>query len=149
MQAAIDVLLRLPGHLGLHGVQLDHAHLPHARLGEPDLSGAQLNLAGARLDWANLAGAWLSGPGKVVVTRVALSGLGGGADLSTAKGLIQQQLDSARGDDHTKLPAGLQRPVHWLANLQETTGCLDRSGCGATMLAVGDQPQRTDGGALS
>lgn len=103
VQAAIDVLLRLPTHPGLPQVQLDHAHLPHARLDGADLSGA--NLAGATLSDADLAGATLSGANLA------------GADLTTVRSLTQQQLNSARGDDHTKLSAGLQRPAHWSAGL--------------------------------
>lgn len=39
-----------------------------------------------------------------------------GANLTTAKNLLQQQLDSACGDKDTKLPEGLQRPAHWSAD---------------------------------
>lgn len=37
-----------------------------------------------------------------------------GANLTTAR-FLMQQLDSARGDKDTKLPAGQQRPAHWSA----------------------------------
>ena len=36
-----------------------------------------------------------------------------GADLSQAKGLIQQQIEISCGDDKTKLPNDLQRPAAW------------------------------------
>jgi uncharacterized protein YjbI with pentapeptide repeats len=36
-----------------------------------------------------------------------------GADLSQVKGLTQAQLDSACGDDATKLPPGLTKPTRW------------------------------------
>ncbi len=52
--------------------------------------------AAAWRDDANLTGAKLTG-----------------AKLATVKNLNQQQLDSAQGDDHTELPAGLQRLAHW------------------------------------
>jgi hypothetical protein len=32
----------------------------------------------------------------------------------TARGLIQEQLNSAIGDRHTKIPARLDPPKHWL-----------------------------------
>jgi hypothetical protein len=35
-------------------------------------------------------------------------------DLSTARGLRQAQLDAMRGDRHTRIPEGLDRPAHWL-----------------------------------
>ncbi len=37
-----------------------------------------------------------------------------GADLSTAKGLSQPQINAARGDKDTKLPEEFQRPPRWL-----------------------------------
>lgn len=35
------------------------------------------------------------------------------ADLTEAKGLTQDQLDSAKGDDTTQLPTGLNPPERW------------------------------------
>ena len=37
-----------------------------------------------------------------------------GANLAGAHELSQEQLNAANGDSKTKLPAGLQRPEHWL-----------------------------------
>lgn len=36
-----------------------------------------------------------------------------GADLSGVRGLSQRQLETARGDEETRLPEGLVRPVSW------------------------------------
>ncbi len=36
-----------------------------------------------------------------------------GADLSAAKGLTQEQINSIKGNSKTKLPAGLKRPSDW------------------------------------
>ena len=36
-----------------------------------------------------------------------------GADLTDAVYLTQPQVNSARGDDRTRLPAGFERPSHW------------------------------------
>nr|WP_316521642.1 pentapeptide repeat-containing protein [Kitasatospora sp. K002] len=78
----------------LRGADLHGANLRGALLVAADLSGADLRLAdlvGADLRDANLAG----------------------ADLSTALFLTQAQLDAARGDATTRLPAALARPAHW------------------------------------
>ncbi|WP_078656466.1 pentapeptide repeat-containing protein [Kitasatospora aureofaciens] len=78
----------------LRGADLQGANLRGALLVAADLSGADLRLAdliGADLRDANLAG----------------------ADLSTALFLTQTQLNAARGDVTTRLPASLTRPTHW------------------------------------
>ncbi len=77
----------------LSGANLARADLSEATLTGADLSGADLseaNLFGANLSRADLSGANLSG-----------------ADLFGAKNLTQEQLDTACGDDDTKLPEGL------------------------------------------
>jgi hypothetical protein len=68
----------------LVGATLSGAHLEDAYLSEAQLVGAYL--LGAHLESANLRGADLSG-----------------ADLRVAKGLTQDQLDDAFGDDETQL----------------------------------------------
>ena len=81
------------------------AHLVGADLTDTDLVGATLTsaylaratLTDARLKKADLTGAHL-----------------GGADLTGAHELSQEQLNAANGNSKTKLPAGLQRPKHWL-----------------------------------
>jgi hypothetical protein len=113
----------------LSGADLDGADLSGAGLFGADLSGAELegaNLSGAVLIGADLPGAELSRadlPGAVLI-GADLSGAGlDGADLSGANldeadlreipDLTQEQLNSADGDAETRLPDGLQRPVHW------------------------------------
>ncbi|MFI9360844.1 pentapeptide repeat-containing protein [Kitasatospora sp. NPDC053057] len=78
----------------LRGADLQGANLRGALLVAADLSGADLRLAdliGADLRDANLVG----------------------ADLTTALFLTQAQLNAARGDATTRLPATLTRPTHW------------------------------------
>jgi uncharacterized protein YjbI with pentapeptide repeats len=87
----------------LSGANLTLADLRSTHLGGTNLSGANLllaNLSGANLSDAELSGANLSG--------AELSGANlSGAELSGAKGLVQQQLDTACGDAQTRLPTGL------------------------------------------
>ena len=95
------------------GAGTDHrgASLVGRDLRRADLRGA--NLRGALLVGADLRG--------VDLTRADLTGadLRGanlrGADLSGALFLHQSQIDAARGDRSTRLPAALRRPVHWAA----------------------------------
>ncbi|MFE6871132.1 pentapeptide repeat-containing protein [Kitasatospora sp. NPDC057692] len=78
----------------LRGADLRGANLRGALLVAADLAGADLRLAdlvGADLRDANLAG----------------------ADLTDALFLTQAQLNAARGDAATRLPAALKRPAHW------------------------------------
>ncbi|SDT78984.1 Pentapeptide repeat-containing protein [Streptomyces sp. TLI_053] len=78
----------------LRGADLRGANLRGAMLVAADLSGADLRLAdliGADLRDANLAG----------------------ADLTEVLFLTQTQLNAARGDAATRLPAALDRPAHW------------------------------------
>jgi len=84
-----------------------------------DLIGAKLS--GKDLRGANLRGAWLIGADlrKADLRTADLIGadLRGadvrGADLSDALFLTQFQVNAARGDDRTRLPAVLSRPAHW------------------------------------
>ena len=84
-----------------------------------DLIGA--NLAGAKFRGANLRGAQLIGA-NLRDADLRLADLTAadlrdtdlrGADLSEALFVRQAQLDAARGDAHTRLPAGVERPKHW------------------------------------
>lgn len=85
------------------------ADLMGARLRGANLRGAQLrgayliaaDLGGADLRTADLLGADLR--------DADLSG----ADFTGSIFLTQAQLNAARGDARTKLPAGLSRPAHW------------------------------------
>ncbi|WP_305094835.1 pentapeptide repeat-containing protein [Prescottella sp. R16] len=84
-----------------------------------DLMGAKL--AGKDLRGANLRGAWLIGADlrKTDLRGADLIGadLRGadlrGANLSDALFLTQFQVNAARGDGRTALPAVLARPAHW------------------------------------
>jgi hypothetical protein len=86
-----------------------------------DLVGAVLT--GADLRWTNFRGALLIGAdlsrADVRVADLLGADLRGanlsGADLRGAIFLIQSQLDSARGDPATRLPATLTHPAHWPA----------------------------------
>ncbi|MEV6976768.1 pentapeptide repeat-containing protein [Kitasatospora sp. NPDC093806] len=94
----------------LRGADLRGANLRGALLVAADLAGADLRLAdlvGADLRDANLAG----------------------ADLTEALFLTQAQLNAARGDASTRLPAALKRPGHWPETATVTaSGSADRRG---------------------
>src|SRR5262249_8834565 len=83
----------------LVGADLPGADRRHANLRGPCLIGADLRRADLRR--ADLTGADVRG------TDLR------GADLSTAIFVTQAQLDSARGDATTRVPAGRTRPTHW------------------------------------
>ncbi len=74
----------------------------------------EANLTNAHLPETDLAATLLDPHGDLTL-----------ADLATAKNLTQQQLDSARGNEDTKLPTGLQRPAHWSAVGGTATGSAD------------------------
>jgi hypothetical protein len=109
----------------LIGADLREAYLERASLRGANLAGANLegaDLSRADLEWAwskgaNFEGAWFlkAKLGRANLEGADLSGADlAGADLSTAKGLTQEQLNSAEGDKDTKIPEGLTRPEHWL-----------------------------------
>ncbi|WP_261565688.1 pentapeptide repeat-containing protein [Frankia gtarii] len=125
IRAAVQVLARLPHRDGvprsdLTGVDLtgptslDHLDLTEANLTRAGLAG--VNLSGAQLDRANLSGARLGGA-NLSGARLSVADLSGaelgGAHLTRAQGLIQEQVDAARGNDRTRLPAGIVRPASW------------------------------------
>jgi uncharacterized protein YjbI with pentapeptide repeats len=84
-----------------------------------DLIGADLQ--GADLRGASLRGAYLIGAGLRNADLRMADVIGAdfrgadirGADLTGSIYLIQSQLDGARGDSGTTVPAGLSRPAHW------------------------------------
>ncbi|MCA1672639.1 MAG: pentapeptide repeat-containing protein [Actinobacteria bacterium] len=88
----------------LHEANLAHALLQSANLTNTRLQGA--NLTGAQLFMANLTDAWLEG---VDLTGTWL----GEAKLAGARGLTQEQVDAAVGDQKTSLPMPLRRPKSW------------------------------------
>jgi len=94
------------GHRGpdLRGADLAGRDLRSAALAGASLRGALLigaDLRDADLSWADLTGADLRGANL------------SGSRLAECLFLGQQQLDSARGDSCTTLPARLGRPAHW------------------------------------
>jgi len=125
----------------LLGADLREAGLVGANLRGADLQGADLrgadlrvaNLQGADLQWAGLRGADVRSF-DIVDGRIVYSGAGpidGSApayttNLSSVRGLTQDQLDSMRGDRWTKIPDHLTRPAHWLEEGQG--GAIDTIG---------------------
>jgi hypothetical protein len=92
------------------------ADLGEADLGDLDEILSGKNLSDTHLERANLSKSDLS---NTNLTRAYLTGADlhetnlGGADLREAKGLTQEQIDVAYGDEVSKLPAHLQHPAHW------------------------------------
>ncbi len=94
---------------GPGGADHHRAMLLGADLRSVDLRGA--NLRGATLVGADLRGVELT---LADVTGTDLRGARlDGADLSGALWVRQGQLEAARGDGRTLLPADLRRPAHW------------------------------------
>ncbi|MCI4066527.1 pentapeptide repeat-containing protein [Micromonospora sp. R77] len=108
----VNVLLSRAGEqarAGRAGADRRGAMLIGVDLRRADLSGA--NLRGACLIGADLRGVDL---GAADVTGADLRGADlRGADLGGCLFLHQSQLDAARGDHRTVLPAALRRPAHW------------------------------------
>ncbi|MFC4536886.1 pentapeptide repeat-containing protein [Sphaerisporangium dianthi] len=100
------------------GADLIGASLRGADLRGADLRGAYLigaDLRGADLRLADLIGADLRGADL------------GGADLTGAVFLTQSQVDAARGDGATRLPAPLGRPAHWSSGAEGAASPASRS----------------------
>ena len=93
----------------LIGADLSKGEFNRCEFRDADLSSANLRLSslarsvltGAKLTGADFTDAYL------YKTGIA------GADLSGVVGLQQEQLDSACGDQATKLPAGLKASPRW------------------------------------
>lgn len=104
----------------LRGAYFGDPYLWFADLSRADLTGAILN--GAKLKaatlWltdlthANLNGADLTAAhfDDTILTGTSLRG---GADLTHAQNLTKGQIESAYGNEHTKLPEGFIMPDHW------------------------------------
>jgi len=99
----------------LEGVVLIRSNLEKVFLREAHLEGAHLNIANlkkAELDKAHLGGAHLEGAnleGAFLYNANLEKAHLEGADLSKAKGLTQEQIDSAIIDENTKLPDYLKK----------------------------------------
>ncbi len=114
VRAEVDPLLVQASELvrGCVDDRVDHRHadligalLPNALLRGANLRGAYLigaDLRGADLRLADLIGADLRDADLH------------GANLDAAIFLTQSQLGAARGNAHTRIPGGLNRPPHWL-----------------------------------
>ncbi|WP_133915592.1 pentapeptide repeat-containing protein [Streptomyces sp. NBC_00582] len=112
----VNVLLLRTSELaraGVRGRRKDRrgADLMGARLKGTDLRGA--NLRGAYLIAADLTGADLRGA-DLIGADLRDTDLTD-ADLTDAIFLTQPQLNAARGNAATRLPASVTRPVHWTA----------------------------------
>jgi hypothetical protein len=102
---AVSAAVRGPGGPDHAGADLVGARLRDLR--RASLRGAVLlgaDLRGADLRGADLLGADLRGADLR------------GADLTGVLFCVQAQLDAARGDASTVLPAARHRPAHWLSN---------------------------------
>jgi len=115
----------MPGAV-LEDATLTEAHLSNAKLAEANLSRANLSRAifsdadfkGATFNNANLTGAqFKSGQfqnarfdGTILVDAELDNANFSGANMFTAQGLNQAQLDVACGDERTRLPVGLSLP---------------------------------------
>ena len=94
----------VPHRLDYRGADLIGADLAGADLQGASLRGAYLigaDLRGADLRTADLIGAALRGADIC------------GADLTGAIFVIQSQLEAAKGDAGTRVPALLTHPAHW------------------------------------
>lgn len=105
-----------------YGANLTEANLAHTNLTRAILFGADLpdtNLTGAKLTDANLTGADLRGADltRAELTRADLTR----ADLTGADGLTQRQLETALGDEATRLPEGLTRPGPWPSDTDDAS----------------------------
>jgi uncharacterized protein YjbI with pentapeptide repeats len=106
------------------GADLIGARLKDADLRGADLRGAYLigaDLRGADLRQADLIGADLR--------DAELSG----ADLTGVIFLTQAQLNAAKGDQATKIPPTLHRPVHWGAESGRRLAIVQRSPKGGSV----------------
>ena len=97
-----DLSLATADRARFRGANLSLSNLFGARLGGADFSDANLEqatLVGAYLGYANFSGAVLDGANL------------SGAELVGARGLTQDQLNTACGDTTTALPTGLTVPA--------------------------------------
>ena len=98
---------------------LNGADLTEALLIEADLTKAKLitaKLIKSQINWANLSKADLTMANmtEALLTQADLTKANlNGADLTGARGLVQQQIDTALGNGFTQLPTGLRRPEGW------------------------------------
>jgi len=117
-----DLSYRDLPNVNLSGSRLRQANLSLVTMNGANLRGADLSVAdlfggrftGASFAHANLRDANLVGAyfGSTDFSGAGLVGaILSGAEMETARGLTQEQLDTACGDQETRLPAGLRIPV--------------------------------------
>lgn len=110
VRGRITRTLDLSNRIELFRADAIGANLRGADLRAVNARGAALvaaDLRDADARWADLAGADLR---DAQLHRV---------DLSTSLFVTQQQMNSAVGDTHTRLPDGLHRPAHWTTDSVE------------------------------
>ena len=91
--------------IDVYGAQLDWAKLAGAHLEGTNLAGAPWGrLTGAHLEGTNLAGAHLGWP-------TSPARISRGPTSPNTVCLLEAQLRDAHGDAATKLPAGMTRPT--------------------------------------
>lgn len=111
-RARVDPLLQRTSELvrtAHRGPERRGADLIGAKLATSDLRGA--NLRGALLIAADLRGADLR-EADLIGADLRDADISG-ADLTGSLFLTQMQVNAARGDARTWIPAGLTRPAHW------------------------------------
>lgn len=100
------------------GANLTEANFSKSEAGRSIFTGATLgnnDFSYATLARADFRGAIINGPlefDSAYFYQIRIEGV----DLSQATGLKQWQIDMACGDDATKLPQGVNRPVSWACN---------------------------------
>jgi uncharacterized protein YjbI with pentapeptide repeats len=82
--------------------------MPFSKVFAGNLENSSFDLRGANLNGANLHRADLRAA-RIIVIRTNLSK----ADLTETANLTQEQIESADGDEQTKLPGHLKHPAHW------------------------------------
>jgi uncharacterized protein YjbI with pentapeptide repeats len=97
--AGVDFRLANLKRAKLRSTQLENANFSGADLTDADFSGA--NLKKATLKECNLSG--------TIFADADLSG----ADLSGSTGLTFEAIQSAKGNNQTVLPTGIEKPLHW------------------------------------
>ena len=131
-QTAVTILGRMQNTLRQIHIELDHADLAGVDLLQANLSFAFLfgaNLTGASASEAKFTNTYLNETNLTMailikssfadanLTDAILDGARlDDSDLSRARGLTQDQIGSATGNEHTKLPPGLTRPAHWTSS---------------------------------
>ena len=115
--------------LRMKGTDLSNFYLLNANMSECNLCEVHFhstNLQRVNLKKADLSNSYLC-TAKFQDADFAEANLEGarlyGAQLDEAKNLTQMQIDSAYGNEETKIPHGLVRPKHWMGNKVSVKKC--------------------------